>query len=172
MKHGLDWISAAVAAALLTAACGVDDQGMSGGTGGTAGSQSGKGGSNGKGGSPGGGSSGTASDICSGKGPIVTIPGTTTTGSYQTCTGRIAETRFVNALCTCKNASITGYLRTQAFDSAQGLTPDLGGSVGINQTYLNSVGFTDVGGALSIAGHDSLSLAGYVKTGGDFRTQG
>jgi hypothetical protein len=52
------------------------------------------------------------------------------------------------------------------------MSSDLGGTVGINGTYLNSAGFTDVGGAFSIAGHDSLSLAGYVKTGGDFRAQG
>jgi hypothetical protein len=114
----------------------------------------------------------TASDICSGKGPIVTIPGKTTSGSYQTCTGRIAETRFVNALCTCKNASIAGYLRTRAFDSAHGTSVDQGGSVGINQSYLNSAGFSDIGGSFSIAGHDSLSLAGYLKVGADFRAQG
>jgi hypothetical protein len=113
-----------------------------------------------------------SADLCGGKGPIVTIPGTTTTVAYDTCTGRIAETRFVNALCTCKNASITGYLRTRAFDSKKGMTEEAGGSVGINHTYLNSAGFTDVGGSFSIAGNDSLSLAGYLKTGGDFRSQG
>lgn len=178
MAHGLTSIIAA--AALLAAACGVDNDGVgeSSGTGGGSGSggksTAGGSGKNGTAGTGGTGDKGGASssDICSGKGPIVTIPGPTSSGSYQTCTGRIAETHFVNALCTCKNASITGYLRTRAFDSSTAMTADLGGSVGINQTYLNSAGFTDVGGSFSIAGHDSLTLAGYVKTGGDFRVQG
>jgi hypothetical protein len=162
---------------------GASGKGGAGGTGGKGGSSgvSGTGGANGKGGVSGaggadskGGSSGTSTtaDLCSGRSPIVTIPGTTATTSVQTCTGRIAETHFVNALCTCENASVAGYLKTRSFDSTKSTTPDLGGSVGINQTYLNSAGFTDVGGSLSIAGSESLSLAGYVKTGGDFRTQG
>jgi hypothetical protein len=174
MRHGTNWILAAAAAALLTSACGTDDSGIASGSGAqsAAGAGGHLGGAAGAGGGSGKGTTATASDICSGKGPIVTIPGPKTTGSYQTCTGSIAETRFVNALCTCKNASVTGYLRTRAFDSAQGTSVDLGGSVGINGTYLNSVGFSDIGGSFSIAGHDSLSLAGYVKTGADFRTQG
>jgi hypothetical protein len=168
MRHGLASIFAA--AGLLAAGCSTDNEGIGGST-----SAGGASGGTGKGSvtsGGGGGKTGASADLCSGKGPIVTVPGTTGTASYQTCTGRIAETHFVNALCTCKNASITGYLRTRAFDSSQSMTADLGGSVGINQTYLNSAGFTDVGGSFSIAGHDSLSLAGYVKTGGDFRVQG
>ncbi len=148
MRQGLSLILTTAAVALFTTACPTVGPVNSGGSG------------------------NPASDICSGKGPIVTIPGATTTGTYNTCTGQIAETRFVNALCTCNDAHINGYLRTRAFDSAQGTTPDLGGSVGINQTYLNAAGFTDVGGSLSIAGNDSLSLAGYVKTGADLRVQG
>jgi hypothetical protein len=112
-----------------------------------------------------------ASDICSGKGPIVTIPGTTVSGSYQTCTGRIAESHFSNALCTCQNANIDGYLNSRAFNSKQGSSVDAGGSVGINQAYVTA-GFTDVGGAFSIAGKDSLAFAGYLKTGGDLRVEG
>ena len=172
MTRRLNWILPTAAAALLATACGSDNSGLSGGAAGTSGTAGTSVPGTPTGGSGGKGTTTTTSDICSGKGPIVTIPGKTTSGSYQTCTGSIAETRFVNALCTCKNASITGYLRTRAFDSAQGTSVDLGGSVGINGAYLNSYGFTDVGGSFSIAGHDSLSLMGYVKTGADFRTQG
>lgn len=117
-------------------------------------------------------SSTAVSDICSGKGPVVTIPATTTTSSYKTCTGRLAETHFVSALCTCENATVAGYLRTRAFNSSKGTSLDMGGSVGVNKTYAITEGFTDVGGSMSIAGSDSLSFAGYLKTGADLRTQG
>ena len=145
MKRRLNWILPTAAAALLATACGSDNSGLSGGAAGTSGTAGTNVPGTPTGGSGGKGTTTTTSDICSGKGPIVTIPGKTTSGSYQTCTGSIAETRFVNALCTCKNASITGYIRTRAFDSAQGTSVDLGGSVGINGAYLNSYGFTDVG---------------------------
>jgi hypothetical protein len=78
----------------------------------------------------------------------------------------------VSALCTCENATVAGYLRTRAFNSKKGTTLDLGGSVGVNQTYAITEGYTDVGGSMSIAGTDSLSFAGYLKTGADLRIQG
>lgn len=172
MKRAFNWILVVGASTLFAAACGVDDSGTQGTANGQGGTAVTSGGSGSSGGGASNGTPSAAADICSGKGPIVTVPGGSGTGSYQTCTGRIAETHFVGALCTCKNASITGYLRTRAFDSSKNTSSDLGGTVGINGTYLNSAGFTDVGGAFSIAGNDSLSLFGYVKTGGDFRAQG
>jgi hypothetical protein len=160
MRQTLPWITGLAAGTLLLGACGSNGPDPAG--------------SGGKGGS---GSAGnwtptaSPSDICSGKGPIVTIPATTVSGSYQTCTGRIAESHFANALCTCENANVAGYLRSRAFDSKKGTSVDLGGSVGINQTYVTA-GFTDVGGAFSIAGKESLAFAGYLKTGGDLRVEG
>ena len=171
MRHTLSWITGLAAGAVLMAACD-DSSGI--GSASTAG-KSGKSGNNGVSGSGGSGSGNwtpsPSSDVCSGKGPIVTIPATTVSGAYQTCTGRIAESHFSNALCTCENANVAGYLRSRAFDSKKGTSVDLGGSVGINQTCVTA-GFADVGGAFSIAGSDSLSFAGYLKTGGDLRVAG
>jgi len=182
MRREQGWSTALVAMISLLVACeGTTPAPKAAPTGGGAGSSS----ASAKGGSsailgPVGGSSGksssasssAANDICSGKGPVVTIPATTTTSSYKTCTGKLAETHFVSALCTCENATVAGYLRTRAFNSKQGTSLDLGGSVGVNQTYAITEGFTDVGGSMSIAGPDSLSFAGYLKTGADLRTQG
>jgi hypothetical protein len=166
MRNALNWITGLAAGTVLLTACG---SGLPG-PGGTSGNPS-AGGTSGGGAATGSTSTGPSSGICSGKGPIVTIPGTTVSGSYQTCTGSIAETHFSNALCTCKNANVAGYLRSRAFNSKKGTSVDLGGSVGINQTYVTA-GFTDVGGALSIAGSESLAFAGYLKTGGDLRVEG
>lgn len=168
MKNVAFW---ALAAATLVAAC--DSPKLGGG--GPDGGIGGKGGTTlpgaGTGGTSGSGSSAPTS-FCSGKGPIVTVTDSTTSSSYQTCTGRIAETKFTNALCTCNDASVAGYLRTRSFDSAKQTSPDLGGSVGVNKTYIISAGYTDIGGSFAIAGADSLSFAGYLKTGGDFRSAG
>ncbi len=126
------------------------------------------------------GSSGAASPgdpsagFCSATGPLVSVPGATAT-TYDTCTGRIAETRFGNALCTCNDATMAGYLKTRAFDSRTGPAPDTlegGGSVGINHTYSITTGFTDVGGAFTVAGSESLSFAGFLQVGGDLRLAG
>lgn len=113
-----------------------------------------------------------AADFCSGKGPVVTVSDGATSSSHVTCTGRIAETKFLNALCTCNNATMAGYLKTRSFDSVKGGPTDTGGSVGINNAYAITTGFTDVGGSLTIAGPGSLSFAGYLKVGSDLRAAG
>jgi hypothetical protein len=179
-----------MAVAILLAGCDTSSAGLKTGTGGKITSVGGAGGGSstaggaadssattvtgGNTGSTGGaaGSTTASNDVCSGKGPVVTIPATTATTSYQTCTGRIAETRFINALCTCEDTTVAGYLKSRAFNSTKGTSLDMGGSVGINRMYAASAGFTDVGGSLSIAGSDSLTLAGYLKTGSDLRTAG
>lgn len=166
MRNAFSWITALAAGAALLTACDSNPSGHAGVSTGTGGSKSGSGGVAGNW-TP----TAPSSSICSGKGPVVTVPGTTVTGSYQTCTGRIAESHFMNALCTCEEAHVAGYLRSRAFNSKASTSVALGGSVGINGTYVTA-GFTDVGGAFSIAGSQSLSFAGYLKTGGDLRTQG
>jgi hypothetical protein len=110
--------------------------------------------------------------FCSGNGPIVTVTNAATSGTIETCTGRIAETRFMNALCTCNDATVAGYLKTSSFDSVKRGPTDTGGSVGINNTYSITTGYTDVGGAFAIAGADSLSFAGYLKVNSDLRLAG
>jgi len=102
----------------------------------------------------------------------VTVSDGATSTTFETCTGRIAETKFLNALCTCNDATVAGYLKTRSFDSVRGGPTDTGGSVGINHIYANTTGYTDVGGALTIAGQDPLNFAGYLQVGGAFRAAG
>lgn len=109
--------------------------------------------------------------FCSGSGPIVDVD-SPTSGTFQTCTGSIAETRFLNALCTCNDATVAGYLKTRSFDSTTTGTTDSGGSVGINDTYSITAGYTDIGGSLAIAGSNRLTFAGYLKVGNDLRMNG
>lgn len=114
-----------------------------------------------------------AADVCSGKGPVVTIPGTA--GTIDMCTGSLAETRFLNALCTCNDATVAGYLRTRGFDSRRGPSSSTnigGGSVGINHDYVITTGYTDVGGSFTIAGSDAVSFAGYLEVGENLSVAG
>ncbi|HEY3357443.1 MAG TPA: collagen-binding domain-containing protein [Polyangia bacterium] len=108
-------------------------------------------------------------DFCGGSGPIVTVGDGVHT--YDACTGQLAENIFRNAVCTCNNTQLAGYLLTRAFDSSQGPyqegVNDSGGAVGINNHYSLSAGYTDVGGSLAIAGPDSLSFVGYLQVRGD-----
>ncbi|HMA92043.1 MAG TPA: hypothetical protein VKP30_05115 [Polyangiaceae bacterium] len=109
--------------------------------------------------------------FCSETGPVVDVEAAAG-GSYQSCTGRIAETRFLNALCTCNDATVAGYLKTRSFDSSAAGSTETGGSVGINDTYSITAGYTDIGGTLSIAGSDSLTFAGYLRLGSDLHING
>lgn len=101
-----------------------------------------------------------------------------TNNSYQTCAGVIAENKFTNALCTCHDASIQGYLKTEGFDSANDPTgKDNGGAaVAINNSYINllltSSGYTEVLGSMAISGTQLSTYFGYIKVAGDLRTAG
>jgi hypothetical protein len=107
--------------------------------------------------------------FCSGTGPVVKLPGSG--GSYNICTSQIASTLFDNALCTCDDAHIAGYLQTTAFNSLGGSAPT-GAAVGINNAYSISAGYTNVGGSLSVAGPSSVAFIGYIETDGDLRLAG
>lgn len=109
--------------------------------------------------------------FCEGGGAVVKVPGQREV-VYETCTGDLAETIFTNALCTCNNAQLAGYLRTRGFDSREGAfvdDDDFGGGapVGINNAYTIGAGFTDVGGSFSVAGPDGLGFIGYLRVFGD-----
>jgi hypothetical protein len=112
--------------------------------------------------------------FCQSTGPVVTVG--TGTSSHQECTGQIAQTTFLNALCTCGDTKLVGYLNTRAFDSSQGSydpSSNLGGgAVGINGAFSVGAGDTDIGGSLSIAGPQSLNFTGYLRVGGDLRLAG
>lgn len=109
--------------------------------------------------------------FCAGRGPAV-IVGDTTIGT-ATCAGSIASRVFDNSLCTCTNANIGGYLRTRSFDSGMGSTTDMatGAPVGINESD-TTVGYTDVGGTLVIAGTGGVNFGGYLEVDGDARFGG
>jgi len=111
--------------------------------------------------------------FCSGTGPVVQLPGSQ--GTYSICTSQIASTLFENALCTCDDAHIAGYLQTTAFNSLSGSdggTSPTGAAVGINNAYSISAGYTHVGGSLSVAGSSSVAFIGYIETDGDLRLAG
>jgi hypothetical protein len=106
------------------------------------------------------------------------VSGSTAGGN---CSGKIASTTFLGALCTCRDANLKGYLRTRGFDSQKApydpAKDKFGGSVGINRRYVvadegANAGFTDIGGSLAIAGGDSMAFNGALMTEGDFRTSG
>jgi hypothetical protein len=109
---------------------------------------------------------------------IKAVSKTTTNNSYQTCAGVIAENKFTNALCTCHDASIQGYLKTDGFDSVKDPTgKDNGGAaVAINNSYINKIltssGYTEVLGSMSISGTEASTYFGYIKVAGDLRTAG
>ena len=110
-------------------------------------------------------------DFCNGKGPLVMVGDGQTTQTL--CTGQIAQATFQNALCTCNNAELAGYLLTRGMNSTNPAdNSDGGASVGINNSYAISAGFSDVGGSFDIAGTQGLTLAGYVAVRGDLRMAG
>jgi hypothetical protein len=108
--------------------------------------------------------------------PVVNLTDATGTQSYATCTGRIAATHFVSALCTCGDAQTGDFLVTGGFDSSlgsyqQGQSDDGGAAVGVNGNY-SCVGSTDVGGSFTVAGANSVRFVGQLLVRGDFRAAG
>ena len=103
--------------------------------------------------------------FCMGRGPAV-IVGDMTVGT-ATCAGAIASRVFDNAMCTCTNAGIGGYMKTRSFHSTMG-TMDMasGAPVGINEMD-TTVGYTDIGGSLVIAGSGGVMFGGYLDVDGD-----
>lgn len=112
---------------------------------------------------------GTAPSAC--VSPAVTLRG------QQTCTGRLAANKLVNALCSCGDVQMSFDLTTHGFDSREGpyqagQPGDGGASVGINGRYVPSTGATNVAGAFSVAGSGELSLTGVLNVRGDFYAAG
>jgi hypothetical protein len=119
--------------------------------------------------------SGANGDFCAGGGPIVPVSTGSSTTTWSTCSGTIAATTFVNALCTCRDTTLAGYLQTRSFDSNQGPpgSGNLGGAaVGINNAYSISAGYTDVGGSFTVGGSQASNLVGYLQVRGDLSLAG
>lgn len=118
-----------------------------------------------------------SSSQCDAVGPVVTLTDRNGAGTYETCTGRIAASYFLNALCSCNSAALGNYLETRGFDSSRGpyepeQPDDSGASVGVNGNYQLGYGYTDVGGSLSLAGPEEVELVGRVVVRGDLRAAG
>jgi len=121
-------------------------------------------------GAGGGDAMGDAGGYCEGLGPPVLVGDTT--GTTTDCAGSIAARVFNNSVCTCTDLNVGGYMKTRSFHS--GMDPmeiGSGGPVGVDDRY-SSIGYTDIGGTLVIAGTSSLRFAGYLQVGGDFKADG
>jgi hypothetical protein len=107
------------------------------------------------------------------------VPSVSTSGggtSSDRCTGQIASQLFRYALCACDSVSLSGALRTAAFDSSKGPfmpggATQTGASVGVNQT-LSAVGTMDIGGSLTVGGVSGMSFPGMATVRGDLRVRG
>jgi hypothetical protein len=82
---------------------------------------------------------------CVGGGPPVNFGD----GGVATCSGQVAQTTFLWALCSCKDVSVMDTLLTDAYDSTKGPYPQpgtLGGGVGVDNQF--GVQTATIGGAL------------------------
>jgi hypothetical protein len=91
------------------------------------------------------------------------------------CGPTISAQTFSSALCSCENTNVAGYLRTRSFRSrslgpstAEPTPERLGGSVGVNQSYITG-GWADVGGSFSVAGRRDVLFGGLLQVGQDLR---
>jgi hypothetical protein len=108
--------------------------------------------------------------FCMGMGPAV-IVGDSIAGT-DTCAGTIATRVFDNAICSCTDANVVGYLRTRSFHSGMGAMEEAAGApVGINGGYTTG-GYADVGGTFVVAGSAGVTFGGYLEVGGDARFGG
>ncbi|WP_164016929.1 DUF7305 domain-containing protein [Pyxidicoccus trucidator] len=88
---------------------------------------------------------------CAGQGPLIVLGDAD--GGTRTCSGRLAEQTFRQALCTCEGLALSAAMETDAFRGSQGpYSPGgQGGDVGVN-------------GGLSV--NDSVSVGGTLRVGG------
>jgi hypothetical protein len=113
---------------------------------------------------------GGSDDYCETGGPFVEVGDEEEV--VETCAGEVAERVFTNAICSCTDINIAGYLETRSFDSHDDPSVrESGAPVSVNVTYTTG-GYTDVGGTFTVAGERSVNFAGYVNAGGDLRFRG
>ncbi len=107
---------------------------------------------------------------CTGSGPPILVGDTT--GTVIACAGAIASRVFSNSVCTCTNLNVGGYFRTRSFRSGSDPSETASGAaVGVNDRD-TTVGYTDIGGTFVLAGPTSLRFGGYLRVGGDYRSNG
>jgi hypothetical protein len=117
----------------------------------------------------------TRDQYCSGRGSVIKVPGASAGTTRDVCTGTVARQRFKNALCTCEDLDLKGYLNTGSFSAskdAPGTFTKSGGSVGVNGSvgWLISAGDFDIGGSLRL--WEGATYGGYVHVYGDFESNG
>ena len=117
---------------------------------------------------------GTRAEYCAGSGPpFVVVPGDG--GATAECAGRIAETHFRYALCTCEGYVSNHALTTDAFDSSQGAYDagplHVGASVGTNGSF-NATGAVTVGGSLWGSDPTGITLSGRTDAQGELHCEG
>jgi hypothetical protein len=117
---------------------------------------------------------GTRAEYCAGMGPpVVVVPGDG--GAVAECAGRIAETHFRYALCTCEGYVSSHALTTDAFDSSKGVYDagplHIGASVGTNGNF-NATGAVSVGGSLWGSDPSGITLSGRTDAQGELHCEG
>jgi hypothetical protein len=100
-------------------------------------------------------------------------------GGVATCSGQIAQTTFLWALCSCKDVATSDVLLTDAYDSTKGPYPQpgtLGGGVGVDNQF-NAQGSVTIGGALwcsaaaGLTSDSDCTVAEELHVGGPFNVQ-
>ncbi len=106
---------------------------------------------------------------CTNGGPPIQIA----TGTKDVCSGSLAATTFLWALCSCNTISHSGPLVTDGFDSNMGpyIPGGLGAGVGVNTGY-GSSGSTNVGGALYCGGDQGFSSAAVATVAQELHVSG
>jgi hypothetical protein len=108
---------------------------------------------------------------CAGQGPLIVLGGAD--GGASTCSGRLAEQTFRQALCTCEGLALGARLETDAFDSAQGpyAPGGQGGDVGVNGV-LSANDSVAIGGSLRVGGASGIQLGRTLTVGGALFSSG
>ncbi|MFO0558734.1 MAG: hypothetical protein U0269_12025 [Polyangiales bacterium] len=95
--------------------------------------------------------------MCAAGGPPIEIGGFT--GGATRCTGDLATVSFRWSICSCRSLQMSAPLLTDGFDSARGpyRPGELGGSVGVNDTFSNS-NTSAIGGTLWAGGASGINV--------------
>jgi hypothetical protein len=90
--------------------------------------------------------------------------------SSPLCRPTTGARTFSRALCSCEDTNVAGFLHTRSFRSrtdAAG-TERLGGSVGVNRSYITG-GLADIGGSFVVSGERDILFGGLLAVGGELR---
>lgn len=104
--------------------------------------------------------------FCDGEGGIL-LPGDLS----DMCTADLGKKTFLFAVCSCSGLTANNTLKTDSFDSDTNMSPQDGGSVGVNGTY-SSATFFDIRGSLwvkdSFQAFNTHEVAHNVQCGGNY----